>query len=298
MLNKQATSDGPPLSQQAYEYVHSKLLDGALAPGSRVSENEIARELGVSRTPVREAIRRLRSEGVLYQVPRSGTFVAEVDRKQLADAYEVRIALEGVAAAKAARNMSAETLRELQDCCDRMRSAARRFRDSGEPILSGPLLHEFATADMQFHLVLLRAADNRLLFRTVAEVLMHRRAITFRGRENDLHLVARVWHFHARIARGIRRRDAKAARHWVIQHLRDSRRNVLAAFDRYQTLQTRQAASATDLSGVIEKLILGSSNSGVPASSSPEDSAGRLRHDAWHVHETQKPDAPKVRGAS
>lgn len=74
-----------------------------------MSEASIAREIGVSRTPVREAIRRLQNEGVLYQIPSSGTFVAEPDRSQVIEAYEIRQTLECFAVGKATRRMTPTT---------------------------------------------------------------------------------------------------------------------------------------------------------------------------------------------
>lgn len=251
------------LGQLAYEAIYGRLLAGSIPTGQRVSENGIARDLGMSRTPVREAIRRLTREGMLYQVPRSGTYVSQPDRKRIVEAYEMRIYLESLAVAKAARDMPASDIAQLGQAVGQMRDAAREFRSSGARVISGDLLHKFASADMQFHLLILRAADNRLLFRTVAEILMQKQTLTFRGREHDLRLLARVWLFHARIARAVRRRDARAARHWMRAHLRDSRRNALAAFDRHLGPHG-DATGPADLTGVVERLIqrVGRSTSG------------------------------------
>lgn len=242
------------LSQLAYEAIYGRLLAGSIPAGQRVSENGIARDLGMSRTPVREAIRRLTREGMLYQVPRSGTYVSQPDRKRVVEAYEMRIHLESLAVAKAARDMSATEIAQLGQMVNQMRDATREFRASGARVISGDLLHKFASADMQFHLLILRAADNRMLFRTVAEILLQKQTLTFRGSEHDLRLLARVWLFHARVARAVRRRDARAARHWMRAHLRDSRRNALAAFDR-QLGPHGDAAGPADLTGVVERLI-------------------------------------------
>ncbi|MDY0170253.1 MAG: GntR family transcriptional regulator [Thermoguttaceae bacterium] len=243
------------LSQLAYEAIYRRLLAGQIRPRQRVSENGIARELGMSRTPVREAIRRLTREGMLYQVPRSGTYVAQPDRRRIVEAYELRIYLEALAVAKAARSMPASDIAQLAQMVEQMRRAARAFRESGARVISGDLLHEFASADMQFHLLILRAADNRLLFRTVAEILMQKQTLTFRGREHDLRLLARVWLFHARIARAVRRRDPRAARYWMREHLRNSRRDALAAFDRQLSQLGAATSGPADLTGVVERLI-------------------------------------------
>ena len=82
------------LSDKAYRSITKKLLSAELVPGQKISEQQLASECGISRTPVREAIRRLTEEGVLYQIPSSGTYVSRVDRHHLTDAYEVRMALE------------------------------------------------------------------------------------------------------------------------------------------------------------------------------------------------------------
>ena len=90
------------LSHKAYAYVQDQLVRGRWGLNERISEKTIADELGISRTPVREAIRKMISEGLLYQVPSSGTFVTNPDRQSISEMFEVRMALEGLAVEKAA----------------------------------------------------------------------------------------------------------------------------------------------------------------------------------------------------
>src|SRR6201995_3075492 len=83
-----------PLREQAYKHIHGKLLAGELPAGHVLSEHSLAREIGISRTPVREAIQRLEQEGVLEQIPRYGTVVRRPERRDLEELYQLREALE------------------------------------------------------------------------------------------------------------------------------------------------------------------------------------------------------------
>ena len=95
----------PNRRERAYQYLHARIASGALAGGALVSELSLAREMGLSRTPVREAIRQLIMEGLVEQVPRHGTIVRIPERREVAELYEVREALESYAVAQAARRI-------------------------------------------------------------------------------------------------------------------------------------------------------------------------------------------------
>ena len=86
------------LKQLAYQHLRTRLLSGALPPGQRISAYDSAKELGISQTPVREAIGLLESEGLVHQIPKLGVFVRRPDRREIAELYDLRILLEGFAA--------------------------------------------------------------------------------------------------------------------------------------------------------------------------------------------------------
>ncbi len=246
---------GSSLSQIAYRNIRQRLLDASLLAGDKVSEAGIAREIGVSRTPVREAIRRLQEEGVLYQIPSSGTFVAEPNRAQVIEAYEIRLALEGFAVGKATRRMKPGERMELSSLCDKMHAAIKAFRDSGDEVLNGELLKSFLTADLAFHLLLLRAADNQSALKIVADAHVRNRVFGYKTHRRDLHHLAWAWLVHARIARAVRQRDSKRARYWMRRHIHDSLRDALAAFDR-QTAGRAPGREAQDsLVDVMDNLV-------------------------------------------
>ncbi len=243
-----------PLSQLAYEHIQQKLLDESLQAGTRISETKLAQELGISRTPVREAIRRLQSEGLLYQVPSSGTFLAQPDRSQLIEAYEVREALECMAVVKATRRMTPKERAELKTLCDKMHDAVVTMRDTKAEVLDGEPLRQFLTADLAFHLLLLRAAGNQLAMKIVADSHVRNRVFGYRSHRRGLHHVAWVWLVHARIARAVLRRDAQAARHWMRRHIRTSLRDALAAFDEQMARRTANVAAPARLTQALESL--------------------------------------------
>jgi len=105
---------GVTTAEQVYLALREAIISAALTPGQKLSENELSGELGVSRTPVREALARLREERLLATVPQLGTFVTLISPAAVADAEFVREALECAAVARAATNVSTATLEELQ----------------------------------------------------------------------------------------------------------------------------------------------------------------------------------------
>lgn len=147
--------DDPDTSQG--DNAHRRLLDairsGALAPGARLREAELATRLGVSRTPVREAIRQLEAEGLVTHLPRQGATVRTLDHAEIIELYEMRATLEGAAARMAARAASAVELAELAALNAAMAGA-------GDPSAA-------QAANGQFHRTLLGAARNRFLLAAV-----------------------------------------------------------------------------------------------------------------------------------
>jgi len=123
------------------EALRDDIQDGRYAPGDRVTELEVAERLGVSRTPVREALRRLESEGLLVSLPWRGVVVAELDRAQVLELYAMREVLEGTAARFAAQHADAAEIDLMQDLLEREAAAgddgtltARINRDLHEAI--------------------------------------------------------------------------------------------------------------------------------------------------------------------
>jgi DNA-binding GntR family transcriptional regulator len=109
------------LRDQVYDRIRAAILSGEMAPGSPVIEADLATRLGASRTPVREALRRLETEGMLEPRGARGTVVRELQRDEVACIFEIREALESLAAVRASRRMVARDYAELEKIVDRMR---------------------------------------------------------------------------------------------------------------------------------------------------------------------------------
>jgi len=140
------------LSDQAYDLLKSRLIAREYAPGTRLVESEIARQLAVSQAPVRDALRRLAHEGLVLQLPRRGSFVAEVSAEEVRDAYALRAALEELAVKEAMKHMDDSLIDALENDITTMLKAAAD--DSMERLVD---------ADVQFHKAVWEAGGNRFL---------------------------------------------------------------------------------------------------------------------------------------
>lgn len=103
------------LSNQVYERLHREILEGKLLPGTRIKQEELTGRLGVSRTPIREAIQRLEAEGLIYLVRRSTAVVSTIARRQVEEIFQLRTLLEGYAAEKAAESLDERAINKLRE---------------------------------------------------------------------------------------------------------------------------------------------------------------------------------------
>ncbi|OAN73983.1 GntR family transcriptional regulator [Jannaschia sp. EhC01] len=143
--------------QDAYARLLAEIRSGALRPGDRVTETDLATRLGISRTPVREAIRALEADGLVIHTPRVGATIRALDYAEITELYEMRAILEGTAARFAARAAYDSETEELAAINDAMAA------------IPGDVAGLF-TLNARFHAVLLNAARNRFLVRSVQSI--------------------------------------------------------------------------------------------------------------------------------
>ncbi|WP_417743196.1 GntR family transcriptional regulator [Salipiger sp.] len=148
-----AEDDSTPQGNTAYARLIAELRDGRLNPGDRLRETDLAERLGVSRTPIREAIRQLEADGVVTHLPRQGASVRTLDYAEVMELYEMRAVLEGTAARLAARAASDIEIEELAD----MNRQMSELGDAPDAFV----------LNRQFHAALLDAAKNRFLARSI-----------------------------------------------------------------------------------------------------------------------------------
>lgn len=211
-----------------YERIRKKILDSELAPGSQILEQELAVMLGVSRTPVREAVIRLQNEGLLEIVPRHGVRIVPIAVSDMREIYDVLISLEPRAAELlAARGASPKELRKLEASCERMADTLAR----GE-------MEKWALADEEFHLDIVQLSNNRRLVDIVLNCWdqVHRaRYFTLRLRQHPQ--PSKSIEEHYEIIDAIRRGDASAARRLYRRHRERGLReqiDVMTAFRIHQ----------------------------------------------------------------
>ena len=206
-----------PLRDVVFNTLRKAILKGELKPGERLMEIALAERLGVSRTPVREAMRKLELEGLVVMIPRRGAQVANITEKDLNDVLEVRMALENLSIENACKKMTEEQLAELK-------KAAKVF----EATMEDGNLVKLAEADVAFHEVIYQSSDNRRL----NQVLNNLREQIYRYRveylkEDDSR--NRLVKEHEEITQAIRARDVKRAQELSFEHLENQRRGIIQA---------------------------------------------------------------------
>ena len=148
-----------PLRDVVFQTLRKGILTGELKPGERLLEIHLADKLGVSRTPIREAIRKLELEGLVTMIPRKGAEVANITEKSLRDVLEVRRALDVLSVELACDRMTEDELIRLQAACEQFERA-----------LVTKDLTQIAKADIAFHDIILESTGNGRLVQLVANL--------------------------------------------------------------------------------------------------------------------------------
>ena len=203
--------------------------------GSAVSEVSLAREIGASRTPVREAIGQLVAAGLLERMPGGGTVVTKPQRNDIIELYDLREALEVHAVGKAARQgVSPADLGLLHRLCDQIRILAEDLKRSSRERLTDFQMQQFVAADMGFHTLLVAAAGNKRLVKIVAESRLLVRIFSYRRESHDARLLTEIHRFHSEILDAVEKGDAARAMERSSEHIRVSLRERLETNDRWE----------------------------------------------------------------
>lgn len=195
------------LTELVAEHLRAAIVGGDLDLGSHLSEARIAKDLNVSRTPVREAINRLEMEGLLTIEPQRGTFVFSLEQDELAKLCDARVCLESAALSAAIDLRPDELAASLADCTDSM----TRAREAGED-------SAYLALDAEFHQAFFDAADNRFLTEAYQVIAPKMSALRNRlGRHPD-HM-AKSYAEHLAILAAVQKRDAGTALKILSMHI-------------------------------------------------------------------------------
>ncbi|MBP1760302.1 MAG: transcriptional regulator [Firmicutes bacterium] len=195
-----------PLREIVFESMREAILSGVLQPGERLMEIQLAEEMGVSRTPVREAIRKLELENFVVMIPRKGAYVAGVSSKDVADVFEIRSALEGLAAGLAAERITEDELEQMERVL---------FYRANEGELD---LEQIVKSDTDFHALVYKASRNDRLI----QILENLREQIQRFRATSLAVPGRnklALEEHRMIVEALRNHDSEEAQALAMAHI-------------------------------------------------------------------------------
>jgi DNA-binding GntR family transcriptional regulator len=218
---ERALHDGTPLtrnaSSAATELIRQAIIDGRLPPGRRLKEEELARELGISRTPVREALLMLHAEGLVDAAPNRGAAVRSHSAEDLDDLYQLRAVLEGYAARRAATRLPEDAILGLRESCARF----DLLLDTEAP------MSDLVKENLFFHNTILESAGSARLGAMVRQVielpLVYRSYVWYSPAQQRISA-----HYHHQITRALESRDAERAELVMKEHIFEARDLLLA----------------------------------------------------------------------
>ena len=219
------------MREVAYLHIQRKIASRSLRAGEPVSELPVAKELGISRTPTREAIRQLVAEGILEEVPGRGVLVVKLDVRDIAEIFEVREALEVQAAERVARQVVGPVeLNNLRKVADEMLELAQGLQRSGRERLDSKEMIRFEAADIGFHTYLLQIAGNRHSLKIVSGLRALIRIVASRRVGHAQEDLLRIHKDHSDVIAAIEAADPARAAAVISAHIRSSQKERLEQF--------------------------------------------------------------------
>jgi DNA-binding GntR family transcriptional regulator len=210
----------------AYDYIRKRILSGEYPPGQALMTELLSAEIGVSRTPVRDALRKLEADGLVSIRARLGASVKKMDVKEFREMCDLRLALESHAAGLAALNRSDAELHEVQFALEAMRRLTERINAAPQ---EQPLISELVREDVRFHIAIMTAAKNDLMKKEILRLHLINRVVSGpsgaeqvpveKAQRDARRLV--VLASHGEIYEAIARGDAAAAKHAMERHIQD-----------------------------------------------------------------------------
>lgn len=209
----------PKISEVTYDLIKEKIVSKEFAPGARLDLEEIGKHLGVSRTPLKQAVDRLALEGLIQVLPRSGTFVSNPSSQEIAESFEVRIVLEVYAVGLAAERIREEELGNLKRLLDQLQQLNAE-QDSGRRY------PQYVKVDHLFHHQIIAITGNSRLLQAFEHENVHAQMarIRYPHPEDELDLVQAE---HGRILKALVQHDPEAARKAMQAHLDRARRSLM-----------------------------------------------------------------------
>ncbi len=212
------------LSDQVATFLVRELIFGRLHPGQRINETDLARQLGISRNPIREAIRRLEERGLLVAVSRKGTFVRTFLRRDIDEIFSFRVVVERFAVEQALPQMTDADIDRIAGFVDAMVAAAQ----AGDEMA-------FVENDLAFHLEICRLSNNRQTLHAFTNIQAEVQMLIMLAEREFVSLMAAAID-HWPVVEALRARDVDKAMDTIAHHIRDSWRHLHESYERERSV--------------------------------------------------------------
>jgi DNA-binding GntR family transcriptional regulator len=221
--------------QKAYLHIQKSIASGTLAAGGGISELLLAKELGSSRAPIREAMHQLAAEGLLEPNPSGGMLVAQLKREDIVELYELREALEVFAVGKIARApMRPVDKLRLQHLVDEISVLRRELEKAKRATLDTKQMERFIACDLGFHALLMSMANNTRLQKVVHDTRLLIRIFAIYREGHDHASLKSIHRYHQLILDSVARQDEAAAIVAIAKHIQASRQERLSEYDHWK----------------------------------------------------------------
>lgn len=210
------TVDSTNLRDQTYDIIKNMIILREIEPGKKINEEHIAKEIQVSRTPIREALCRLENEGIVKIIPRRGAFVSDLTETNVREILLIREVLEGLVVRLAVENMDEETLEKLRKALEKVSTLPEKDRD----------LINYTRSEVDFHAILLSASNNQMLKNMMEIVNAHLQIIRLRTVVIPERAQKTVKE-HQQIFKAIENGDATSAEELMRKHVQSVREVAL-----------------------------------------------------------------------
>lgn len=250
---KSARSQGISVREKAYRHLQKIITDGTLEAGAGISELLLAKELGSSRTPIREAMNQLAAEGLLEVSPNGGMVVAQLKREDIVELYELREALEVYAVGKAARiPLRPADKDRLQYLVDMIAVLAKELADRGTKDLDEEQMKRFIACDLGFHALLMSMTHNSRIQKLIRETRLLIRIFAIQRRGHSTNELDGIRGYHQRILDAVANGDANRAMEELAAHIQVSQRERLNEYDHWR----REAALRQNMPAIFDSRAL------------------------------------------
>jgi DNA-binding GntR family transcriptional regulator len=217
--------------ERAYLFIQQKIAGRELAAGAAISEVALAAELGISRTPVHEAIRQLLGEGLLEADSNGVIIVVRLSRQDFVELYELRSVLEMHAISKIAkRTLAGKDIERLQALAGEIKDLRNELVKSGKKNLNDAQMRRFEMADISFHTFLMSIADNSVALKFFNKVRYLIRAFAARHAGHNAEALARVHNEHLEMIHSLADGNAEKAMRAIAQHIQASQQQRMEEY--------------------------------------------------------------------